>query len=103
MTGIMLRPEINEALSALGATLAGEHDGDIAAAERAQKALWDVPKGGAMVAFSAKEMELLWIAIENGAEGVLQTSSGFRSGDRKAFKAAANRIAEAGKIEGPRF
>jgi hypothetical protein len=107
MTGIMRRPEIREASGALGFILAGEpgESGvtDIVAAENAQQVLWDVPRGGVMVAFSIKELELLWIAIENGAEALLQSSSGLRVDQRNTFKTAANRLAEAGRITRPRF
>jgi hypothetical protein len=55
------------------------------------------------ISLSQEEIEVLWIALGNGAEGVLQPSSGLRPDQKKAFRRAANRIREAGGLGGPSF
>jgi hypothetical protein len=104
MVLILKHREIREACGSLGHALAGEYPGDdIDAAKRAHAMLADVPRGGAVIAFSAMQMQMLWQALGNGAEGVLQPSSGFRADQKAAFREAANRIKQAGNIDGPEF
>ena len=103
----MLEPSETRALCiAVGFMTAGEADGvsvnQIAAAESAQAKLDSAPRRNVWLSFSQKELGVLWDAITNGAEGVLQTSAGQRPDQRAAFREAANRIADAGKF-GPRF
>lgn len=62
-----------------------------------------VPMQGAMIGFSKLQMRLLWDAIENGAEAVLQAGSGWSSLQKAAFREAANRLREAGQIDRPKF
>jgi hypothetical protein len=38
---------------------------------------------------------MLWVALENGAEAILQPSSGMRPDQRRAFRSVANRIGDA--------
>lgn len=106
-SGILRRAELNEVKGCLGFVLAGEYEesvgGDQTAAERAHSILSSVPVGGAMVAFTHKQLALLYDAITNGAEGILQRSSGYRPDERREFKKAANRIIEAGKLNLPGF
>jgi hypothetical protein len=85
---------------------AGEADGVsrhvIEAAESAFSKLCEAPEQSVWIPFSRMELGVLWDAITNGAEGVLQPSSGHRPDQRKAFRDAGNRIADAGGF-GPKF
>lgn len=104
---IMRHAELKEARACLGFVLAGLYEesvnGDQTAAERAHAILSDVPHGGAMIAFSRKELAVIFVAIHNGAEGILQPSSGYRHDEKQAFRDAANRIREAGNFKLPGY
>lgn len=86
---------------------AGEADGvddrAVDAAKAAADKLAAAPNHTIWLPFSRMELRMLWLAIDNGAEGVLQGSSGVRRDQKEAFRLAANRIADAGNIDGPRF
>lgn len=86
---------------------AGEADGvtkaEVEAAEKAAGKLGRAPKRAVWMPFSQQELDALWTVIQNGAEGLLQPSSGVSAVQKRAFRAAANRMADAGNIGGPRF
>lgn len=106
-TESVLFPNETRALRiAVGFMTAGEADGvhqrDVDAANSAWSKLDEAPRQSAWLPFSKGELRVIWAALTNGAEGVLQPSSGFSAKQRDAFRAAANRIADAGGL-GPRF
>ena len=103
----ILRPHEARALrTAVSFMTAGEADGvpqhAVDAAQSALSKLCEAPEQSVWIPFSRLELDVLWGAIGNGAEGVLQPSSGYRPDQRKAFCAAANRIGDAGGF-GPKF
>lgn len=73
-----------------------------AAAKSGEAKLGALAKGSVLIPFTKAEMVLLWEAITNGAEGVLQASSGNSWSQKRVFRDAANRLAQAGNL-GPRF
>jgi hypothetical protein len=103
---ILIPQETRALRAAVGFLTAGEADGhtqqEVEAAESAFSKLSGVPPQSVWIPFSRMELDMLWMAITNGAEGVLQPSSGVRQDQRQAFRNAANRIADAGDF-GPRF
>ena len=103
---ILRSHEMRALRTAVGFMTAGEADGvpqrEVDAAESAAGKMQQAPPQSVWIAFSRLELETLWTAITNGAEGVLQSSSGMRLNQRKAFRNAANRVADAGGF-GPRF
>ncbi len=99
--------EASRVMTAIGVVLAGEtdeswHDDMVSLCQNAQEKLRTIPRRGVMIAFSTAELAVVWNAIMNGAEGVLQPSSGFSTTQKKAFRDAANRIADAGNFR-PKF
>ena len=104
LPGVLRLAEVSALRTAVGFLAAGEADGVPPskvklAVETAEK----LAEYGLWVGFSRLELPVLWTALENGAEGVMQPSGGFRWEQRVAFRAAANRIADAAGISGPRF
>jgi hypothetical protein len=99
--------EASRAAQALGFALAGEADGMPAdfheTGPAAQGKLNQVPRGGAMIAFSGKEMELLWLALSNGMGDDAILNLGLTKFERHILSNAANRIGNAGNLKGPRF
>lgn len=93
--------------TAVGFMTAGEADGvpgeTVSAAESAMDKLASVPAQNLWVPLSRLEIRLLWAALRNGAEGLLQPSAGYRSDERQAFRNAANRLADAAGLMSPRF
>jgi hypothetical protein len=78
------------------------------AAEQAQydaaiEKLDGLSRGSVMLPFTRKELELLWLAIGNGAGDDAIHNLGLRADERRTLAKAANRIAAAGKLGGPRF
>ena len=74
-----------------------------AAAKSGEDKLGSLARGSVMVPFTQAEITVLWAAITNGAEGVLQPSSGHTSAQKRAFRDAANRLHSAGKLTAPHF
>lgn len=100
---ILRRAHINACRTVLHHDLAGEPLVERKTGIEALDAFAACANGGAFVGFSRLQMRLLWDAIENGAEAVLQKSSGWSSMQKAAFREAANRLREAGDIDRPRF
>lgn len=103
----ILRPHEARALrTAVSFMTAGEADGvprrTIESAETAFSKLCEAPEQSLWIPFSRMELDALWDAIGNGAEAVLQPSSSHSADQRKAFRDASNRIADAGGF-GPKF
>jgi hypothetical protein len=99
--------EANGLRTAVGFMTAGEAagvpDATVNLALEASDKLAAAPRDTIWVPFSRMELLTLWQAITNGAEGVLQPASGMRRDQKQAFRHAANRIADAGAIDAPRF
>ena len=104
---ILTAPEMLGLRIASNFMTAGEADG-VSESER-ENAITAANKIGAApartlwVGFSRMEAEMLLVAIENGAEGVLQPSSGIRPDQKRAFAAAANRLIDAFGFNHPRY
>ena len=75
---------------------------EVEASKSAASKLAEAPEQSIWLPFSRMELDVLWEAIRNGAEAILQPSSGHRPDQRKAFRDAGNRIADAGGF-GPKF
>lgn len=102
--------EAGAARGALGSVLAGEAseaEGFPATfRERAQAAhskLCAMPRGATLIAFSLKELELLWLALGNGAGDDTMNHLGLRADEKRTLASACNAIGDAGKQRGPRF
>lgn len=99
--------EVRGLLTAVGFMTAGEADGvearQITAATTAARKLGRAPALATWVPFSRQELRLLVLAVENGAEGILQSSSGFRVAERLAFRRAANRLLKASGLSRPGY
>ena len=67
---ILKRPEISAISTVLASATAGPLDGAPPGfeihAETAHCKIAAVPRGGALIAFSGKELELLWLALAMG-------------------------------------
>jgi hypothetical protein len=103
MNDALTHREAMRVATALGLVLAGEGeatwpDDTQVLCQTAQSKLNAVPRGGVMLAFSKKELELLWQAL-GGTPG----ESGMTPPERRTFAAAANRVADAAGFTGPRF
>jgi len=103
----ILRPHEARGLrTAVAFMTAGEADGvserEVEASKSAASKLAEAPEQSIWLPFSRMELDVLWEAIRNGAEAILQPSSGHRPDQRKAFRDAGNRIADAGGF-GPKF
>lgn len=100
-------PEAHALLGVLGDIDPAHFEDRSAAYEAACKSGEDklraLARGSVMVPFTQAEIGLLWEALENGAEGVLQSFSGRSSAQKRAFCDAANRLRDAGKITLPRM
>ena len=104
---ILKGPEIRAISTALSSATAGPLDGAPRGfeehAESAFSKIVAVPRGGALIAFSVKELELLWLALGNGASDDTINHLGLRSAEKRTLAAAANRIKDAGNLGGPRL
>jgi hypothetical protein len=105
---ILKRPDIRAINVALGFCIAGgEVDGSppgfITDAKAAQEKTSSVPRGGVMLSFSAKELELIWLVLGNGAGDDALKYLRLRPDEEKTFCKAANRIKDAGNLGGPYF
>jgi hypothetical protein len=100
--------EIDAIREAIGFRTAGEIDGltkrqtDALASAQA-KLLDDLPENTVLIPFTPAELGVLWNALRNGAEGVLQPTSGYSPGRKKSFRSAANRIWKAAGFSSPHF
>lgn len=92
--------------SAVSFMTSGEADGvpphEVVSAKSAFNKLCEAPPQAKWLPFSQKELELLWLEIENGAPET-GNNLGMTAAERRTFFAAANRIADAGAIAGSRF
>lgn len=80
--------------------LASEHDlnrGQPQAARRALESLAEASPRSTWLAFSQKEIELLWLVLQNGAPEDTN-SLGISEQEVQVFRGAANRIGQAGSM-----
>lgn len=92
---------------AVGFMTSGDADGVAGSmtelALSAQDKLAAAPPRSVWLPFSEKDLELLWLALGNGASDDAIDGLGLRVDERLKLGAAANRIAKAGRLGGPRF
>lgn len=75
----------------------------VKAADEAATKIGAAPDKTVWVPFSSQELHMLCVVIDNGAEGVLQSTSGTTSAQKRAFRDGANRIADTAGFGGSRF
>ncbi len=80
----------------------GVHERKIRLAQSAVNKLYEAGRS-TWLAFSPAELSVLLVAISNGAEGVLQPSSGQSPGAKERFRRAANRIIDASGLNALRY
>jgi hypothetical protein len=107
MTQALTPLEAKAIRRAVGDAAAGEMYGfshDLCGALKSGEAkLVAAPAQAVWVPFSRQELDILLDAVSNGAEGVLQPSSGVSADRKRAFRSAANRLIDAGGFTMPRF
>lgn len=56
-----------------------------------------------VISFSVKELELLWLALGNGAGDDAIDNLGLSGTEKRQLARACNRIKDAGRLRGPGF
>jgi hypothetical protein len=96
----MLRPQHTRALMSAVGFITFDPASDmpeskVTNAIKAATIMASAPAMAEWIPFSHRELHMLWVALESGAEAILQPSSGMRPDQRRAFRSVANRIGAA--------